>query len=148
MENELLCEQQYGLRSQHSTELAAIKLVDYLTHNMDTNKVHISTSIYLDLSKAFDTLSFDIPVTKFEHYDITGVRLKSLTSYIQDIYQYVIFNTKTSNMLEIRTDTPQGSLLGLHFFSIYINDIIKASTILNYIIYAVDTTLYCNLKYL
>ena len=136
MENDLLCEQQYGLRSQHSTELASIKLVDYLTHNMDTNKVHIS--IYLDLSKAFDTLSFDIPATKFEHYDITGVRLKSLTSYIQDIYQYVIFNTKTSNMFEIRTDTPQGSLLGLHFFSIYINDIIKASTILNYIMYAVE----------
>ena len=34
-ENELLCEQQYGFRSQHSIELAAIKLVYYLTHNMD-----------------------------------------------------------------------------------------------------------------
>ena len=72
-EYELLCEQQYGFRSQHSTELAAIKLVDYLTHNMDTNK--IPTSIYLDLSKASDTLSFDIPLTKFEHYGITGVPL-------------------------------------------------------------------------
>ena len=78
-ENELLCEQQYGFRSQHSTELAANKLVDYLTHNMDTNK--IPTSIYLDLSKAFDTLSFDILLTKFEHYGITGVPLKLLTSY-------------------------------------------------------------------
>ena len=56
----------YGFRSQHLTELAAIKLVDYLTHNMDTNQ--IPTSIYLDLSKAFDTLSFDILLTKFEHY--------------------------------------------------------------------------------
>ena len=72
-ENELLCEQQYGFRSQHSIELAAIKLVDYLTHNMDTNK--IPTSIYLDLSKAFDTLSFDILLTKFEQYGTTGVPL-------------------------------------------------------------------------
>ena len=49
-ENELLCEQQYSFRSQHSTELAAIKLVDYLTHNMDTNKIPTpNISIYLRL---------------------------------------------------------------------------------------------------
>ena len=143
-ENELLCEQQYGFRSQHSTELAANKLVDYLTHNMDTNK--IPTSIYLDLSKAFDTLSFDILLTKFEHYGITGVPLKSLTSYIKDRYQYVIYNGKTSNLLEIRTGIPQGSILGPLFFSIYINDIIKASAVFNYIMYADDTTLYCSLE--
>ena len=143
-ENELLCEQQYGFRSQHSTELAAIKLVDCLTHNMDTNK--IPTSIYLDLSKAFDTLSFDILLTKFEHYGVTGVPLKLLTSYIKDRYQYVIYNRKTSNLLEIRTGIPQGSILGPLFFSIYINNIIKASTVFNYIMYADDTTLYCNLE--
>ena len=91
-ENELLYEQQYGFRSQHSTELAAIKFVDYLIHNMDTNK--IPTSIYLDLSKAFDTLLFDILLTKFEHYGITRVPLKLLTSYIKDRYQYVIYNGK------------------------------------------------------
>ena len=143
-ENKLLCEQQYGFRSQHSTELAAIKLVDYLTHNMDTNK--IPTSIYLDLSKAFDTLSFDILLTKFKHYGITGVPLKLLTSYIKDRYQYVIYNGKTSNLLEIRTGIPQGSILGPLFFCIYINDIIKASAVFNYIMYADDTTLYCNLE--
>ena len=70
-ENELLCEQQYGFRSQHSTELVAIKLIDYLTHNMDTNKT--PTSTFLNLSKAFDTLSFDILLPEFEHYGIIGV---------------------------------------------------------------------------
>ena len=121
-ENELLCEPQYGFRSQHSTELAAIKLVDYLTHNMDTNK--IPTSIYLDLSKAFDTLSFDFLLTKFEHYGITGVPLKLLTSYIKDRYQYVIYNEKTSNLLEIKTGIPQGSILGPLFFRKIIFDIL------------------------
>ena len=111
---------------------------------MDTNK--IPTSIYLDLSKAFDTLSFDILLTKFEHYGITGVPLKLLTSYIKDRYQYVIYNGKTSNLLEIRTGILQGSILGPLFFSIYINDIIKASAVFNYIMYADDTTLYCNLE--
>ena len=91
-ENELLCEQQYGFQSQHSTELAEIKLVNYLTHDMDTNK--IPTSIYLDLSRAFDTISIDILLTLFEHYGITGVPLKLLMSYIKDRYQYVIYNGK------------------------------------------------------
>ena len=143
-DNKLLCEQQYGFRSQHSTELAAIKLVDYLTHNIDTNNIPIS--IYLDLSKAFDTLSFDILLAKFEYYGITGTTLKLLTSYLKDRYQYVIYNGETSNMLEIRTGIPQGSILGPLFFSICINDIVKASAIFNYIMYADDTTLYCNLE--
>ena len=91
-------------------------------------------------------LSFDILLTKFEHYGITGVTLKLLTSYIKDRYQYVIYNGKTSNLLEIRTGIPQESILGLLFFSIYINDIIKASAVFNYIMYADDTTLYCNLE--
>ena len=49
-------------------------------------------------------------------------------------------------MLEIRTGIPQESILGPLFFSIYINDIIKASAVFNYIMYADDTTLYCNLE--
>ena len=119
-------------------------MVDYLTHNIDTNNIPIS--IYLDLSKAFDTLSFDILLAKFEYYGITGTTLKLLTSYLKDRYQYVIYNGETSNMLEIRTGIPQGSILGPLFFSICINDIVKASAIFNYIMYADDTTLYCNLE--
>ena len=77
---------------------------------MDTNNIPIS--IDFNLSKAFDALSFDIPLTKFEHYGITGVPLKLLTSYIKDRYQYIIYNGKTSNMLEMRTGILQGSILG------------------------------------
>ena len=56
--NNLLCEQQYGFRSKHSTELATIKMMDFLVKNMDENK--IPGAIYLDLSKAFDTLNVNI----------------------------------------------------------------------------------------
>ena len=49
-------------------------------------------------------------------------------------------------MLEIRTGIPQASILNLLFFSIYINDNIKASAIFNHIMYADDTTLYCDLE--
>ena len=111
---------------------------------MDTNNIPIS--IYLDLSKAFDTLSFDILQAKFEYYGITGTPYKLLTSYLKDRYQYVIYNGETSNMLEIRTGIPQGSILDPLVFSICINDMIKASAIFNYIMYADDNTLYCNLE--
>ena len=70
-----------------------------LTHNMDTN--NISISIYLDLITAFNTLSFDMLLAKFIHYDITGTPLKLLTNYLTDRYQYVIYNRETPNMLSI-----------------------------------------------
>ena len=66
-ENKLLCEQQHGFRSQHSTELAAVKLVDYVIKEMDSNKkVNNPVALFLDLSKAFDTLTFDILLKKIK----------------------------------------------------------------------------------
>ena len=50
--NNLLCEQQYGIRYKHSTELATIKRVDYLLKHTNDNQV--PCAFYLDLSKAFD----------------------------------------------------------------------------------------------
>ena len=54
----LFCLQQFGFRPGHSTELAALKLVNHVISEMDI--CNIPTNIYIDLSKAFDTLNFDI----------------------------------------------------------------------------------------
>ena len=56
--NNLLAEQQYGVRAHQSTELAAVKLFDYINIQMDNGKIPVN--IYLDLSKAVDTLDFKI----------------------------------------------------------------------------------------
>ena len=56
--NNLLAEQQHGFRAHHSTELAAVKLVNYINIHMNNGKIPVN--IYLDLSKAFDTLDFKI----------------------------------------------------------------------------------------
>ena len=53
--NNLLAEQQYGFRPNHSTEYAAVKLVDHINNTMDGHK--IPGTIFIDLSKAFHTLS-------------------------------------------------------------------------------------------
>ena len=74
--NHLLSEQQYGFRSQHSTELACVKLVDYIFKEMDNIRdIKIPAAIFLDLSKAFDTLNFDILLRKLQHYGIDDVSL-------------------------------------------------------------------------
>ena len=120
----LLCEQQYSFHSKHSTELATIKLVDYIVKNMDEN--FMPCAIYLDLSKAFDTLNFDILINKLKFYGIVGTPLKLLDNYLKNRQQFVDFKNTKSDLQEIRTGVPQGSILGLLFFSICINDLIKS----------------------
>ena len=74
--NNLLAElEQYGFRTNHSTEYAAIKLVDHLSKEMDIG--NIPCALYIDLSKAFDTLSFDIILQKLKYYGIVGKELAS-----------------------------------------------------------------------
>ena len=107
---------------------------------MDEN--FIPCAIYLDLSEAFDTLNFDILINKLKFYGIVGTPLKLLDNYLKNRHQFVDFKNTKSDLQEIRTGVPQGSILGPLFFSICINDLIKSSNLFNYLMYADDTTLY------
>ena len=143
--NNLLSEQQYGFRSQHSTELACVKLVDYILKEMDNIRdMKIPTSIFLDLSKAFDTLNFDILLCKLKYYGIDGISLNLIKSYLINRFQYVQFENSESGLREIKTGIPQGSILGPLFFSIVINDLVNSSTKFRFLMYADDTTIYFN----
>ena len=145
--NSLLSEQQYGFRSQHSTELACVKLVDYITTEMDNiKKIKSPTAIFLDLSKAFDTLNFNILLNKLQYYGIHGISLSLIRSYLTNRFQYVQFENSESDLLEIKTGIPQGSILGPLFFNIMINDIVNSSNKFNFLMYADDTTIYFNLE--
>ena len=145
--NFLLSEQQYGFRSQHSTELACVKLVDYITTEMDNiKKIKSPTAIFLDLSKAFDTLNFNILLNKLQYYGIHGISLSLIRSYLTNRFQYVQFENSESDLSEIKTGIPQGSILGPLFFNIMINDIVNSSNKFNFLMYADDTTIYFNLE--
>ena len=70
-ENNLLTIEQFGFRTGHSTELAAIQLVDHITKQMDMDKV--PPHVYIDLSKAFDTIDHSIWSHKLIHYGVCGI---------------------------------------------------------------------------
>ena len=77
-----MAEQQYGFRSNHITEYAAVKLVDHINKEMESGNT--LAALYIDLSKAFDTLSFDILLYKLNHYGIKDNAFKLLKSYLTD----------------------------------------------------------------
>ena len=137
--NGLLYESQYGFRKLHSTELAALEFTDRISQEMDAKKIPFS--IFLDLSKAFDTLDHKVLLTKLHYYGIRDITLNWFRSYLTKRTQYVDCNGVSSSVREIETGVPQGSILGPLLFIIYMNDIHTVSDNLNFILYADDTTL-------
>ena len=100
----------------------------------------------MDLSKAFDTLNFDILLRKLQHYGINDVSLNLIKSYLTNRFQYVQYENADSGLLEVKTGIPQGSILGPLFFSILINDLVNCSTKFQFLMYADDTTIFFNLN--
>ena len=110
---------------------------------MDTGQIPIT--IYLDLSKAFDTLNHTILLKKMNHYGIRNSAFRLIENYLSNRKQFVKFGNTQSDLLPSSIGIPQGSILGPLFFSIYINDIPTSSNKLKFLLYADDTTLYSNL---
>jgi hypothetical protein len=74
VQSDLLFSSQYGYRPKHSTDLAAAEIIDRLTKLLDTGKK--SLAIFIDLSKAFDTLNHNILLRKLEYYGLLELSLK------------------------------------------------------------------------
>ena len=78
-------------------------------------------NLYINVSKAFDTLLFNILLLKIKYYGVTDTTLDLMSSYLKNQKQCVVFNNTQSEYSEVYTGVPQGSILCLLFFSISIN---------------------------
>lgn len=145
---------QYGFRSKHSCETAIQELVGQILKNTELKNYTIS--VYLDLSKAFDTLEHEMLLSKLEIYGIRGIAHQWFTSYLHKRSLRVKCNTGSSNMeysdtYPVEYGTPQGSCLGPLLFLIFTNDLYRQIENSMCLLFADDTTLYQshrNIKYL
>ena len=139
-QNFMYSKQLNGFRKGHCTSHALNYSVNFLTNAISKNKHLIG--IFIDLSKAFDTIDHGKLLFKLDNYGVRGNCHSLLKSYISNRKQFTSFNNENSSEANVMFGVPQGSVLGPLLFLIYVNDIINCSPYGEFILYADDTNIF------
>ena len=139
--HQVLYENQYGFTEKYRTLHALLDVTSETYNAIQRN--HHTALMFIDLCKAFDTVSHKIVLQKLYHYGTRGSAHKLIESYLFSRYQFVSHNSTTSSSNAINIGVPQGSILGPLLFLIYINDLLDA-IISKPCLFANDTCLILN----
>ena len=131
---------QHGFREGHSIVISITTLLQNIFSNVN-NQVD-AFLVYLDLKKAFDTVSHPILLNKLGNLGLDNKSGRWFRDYVDDRYQYVKFNNVNSSMLPTKYGVPQGSIFGPTLFALYINDLAAKFNHENILLYANDTVLF------
>ena len=85
--NNILYKKQFGFQENHSTDHAIIQLVDQISNSFEKN--HFTLGVFMDLSKAFDTVDHVILIKKLNHYGVKGKNLLWFKSYLNNRRQFI-----------------------------------------------------------
>ena len=136
----LLFEYQFGFRPNRSTELAVTYFTDFIRKEADSGKA--TGAVFIDLTKAFHTISHSIMLSKLSRYGVSDMELQWLTDYLFLRKQIVHFNRVLSEPIPINTGVPQGSTIGSLLFLIFFNDVHSPLRHCKILTYADDTVIF------
>ena len=124
-----------------STTTAIAYLLNFITISLD-NKL-TALALFIDVSKAFDSLDHNTLISKLQHYGVRGTTLKWFESYLHvtSRYHFTTINNQRSSFKTITSGIPQGSILGPLLYTIYVNDIFFVADTVKCMLYADDTAL-------
>ena len=118
--NNLLSSRQFGFRKGKLTKLAATRFFEDVHGAMDRGE--LTGTIFIDLSKAFDTVSHSALLSKLSAYGICGREKELFSDYLFNRWQYVQYKSSISTNKPVYTGAPQGSILGPLVFIMHFND--------------------------
>ena len=130
---------QFGYRKLHNTTLALIELTDRIRSSIADGD--IALGLFIDFTKAFDTVDHNILLYKLNHYGVRGHANNFFRSYLSNRSQFTVINGVESSIKKITCGVPQGSVLGPILFLIYVNDIHRCVTNCKTRLFADDTSL-------
>jgi hypothetical protein len=135
--NNIINASQNGFRTHHNTTTAIIDVFDFVT-KMKSNNLLVLL-LFIDISKAFDSLSHCILLEKLHYYGIRGIVHHWFMNYLKNRYHYVAFSNHKSSLTSIQIGVPQGSTLGPILFLLYVNDIFYIHEKCKLVLFADDT---------
>ncbi|CAH1248415.1 Hypp8131 [Branchiostoma lanceolatum] len=142
--NNILSEVQSGFRPGHSTQTAVHLLTERWYKAMNEGK--LTGAVFIDLSKAFDTLDHTTLLQKMSRYGIQGPALDWFQSYLTGRKHCTSINGATSEFHQAKYGVSQGSILGPLLFIIYVNDMPECLQSCDIPMYADDTFIYYSNK--
>ena len=136
----ILDDNQFGFRKSHSTSHAVNHSVKIIEES--TKKKNHVLGIFIDLSKAFDTIDHGTLLIKLDRYGIRGNANNLIRSYLSNRTQCTEVLGEKSESLIVKYGVPQGSVLGPLLFLLYINDIANSSNLGTFVLFADDTNIF------